>query len=160
MNIRSVNLNDSKDAKDVLNLLNHYATDIMGGAKELSEYTQSHLIAALEQRKDAIILLAFDNATAVGLVIAFEGFSTFYAKPLINIHDIVVLIDYRGKGIAKLLLEEIERIAKERDCCKLTLEVLEGNKRAQSIYKTFGFNGYELDEKTGKALFWEKKLLY
>ena len=34
----------------------------------------------------------------VGLATTFEGFSTFAAKPLINIHDIAVLPDYRGRG--------------------------------------------------------------
>lgn len=44
------------------------------------------------------------------------------------------------------------------DCCKLTLEVLEGNKLAQQVYRRFGFQGYELDPKMGRALFYEKKL--
>jgi hypothetical protein len=39
-----------------------------------------------------------------------------------------------------------------------SLEVLEGNKSAQAAYKASGFDGYELDPKMGKALFWQKKL--
>ena len=42
---------------------------------------------------------------------------------------------------------------------KLTLEVLEGNSVAQSAYRAFGFEGYELDPQMGKALFWQKKLV-
>jgi ribosomal protein S18 acetylase RimI-like enzyme len=52
----------------------------------------------------------------------------------------------------------VEEIAVELGCCKLTLEVLEGNHIAQAAYKSFGFNGYELNPQTGRALFWEKKL--
>ena len=55
-------------------------------------------------------------------------------------------------------MQKAEEIALSLDCCKLTLEVLEGNHIAQSAYKTFGFSGYELNPQMGKALFWEKKL--
>ena len=57
-----------------------------------------------------------------------------------------------------MLLKEAEIIAKEIGSCKMTLEVLEGNKAAQSAYSKYGFRGYELDPKMGKALFWEKVL--
>jgi hypothetical protein len=60
--------------------------------------------------------------------------------------------------LSKLLLQEVEEIALDLGCCKLTLEVLEGNHVAQSAYKAFGFSGYELNPKMGKTLFWEKKL--
>ncbi|AIE76231.1 Histone acetyltransferase HPA2-related acetyltransferase (plasmid) [Synechocystis sp. PCC 6714] len=56
------------------------------------------------------------------------------------------------------MLQKAENIAVNLGCCKLTLEVLEGNYAAQSAYKAFGFSGYELNPKMGKALFWEKKL--
>jgi len=55
-----------------------------------------------------------------------------------------------------MMLHEVEKIAKERGCCKLTLEVLEGNCSAKKSYEKFGFSGYELDSEVGKALFWQK----
>jgi ribosomal protein S18 acetylase RimI-like enzyme len=78
--------------------------------------------------------------------------------PLVNIHDIVVLPKYRGRGISQFLLQEVEAIAREKGCCKLTLEVLEGNKVAQKAYTRFGFRDYVLDPSAGKALFWQKML--
>lgn len=36
-------------------------------------------------------VLAFDADQPVGLINAIEGFSTFACKPLINIHDVIVL---------------------------------------------------------------------
>jgi hypothetical protein len=44
------------------------------------------------------------------------------------------------------------------DCCKLTLEVLEGNKLAQAAYIANGFVGYQLVSEMGQAMFWQKKL--
>lgn len=151
-------LNNAKHSADFLDLLNQYACDIVGGGKDLSDFVKANLVQELRKRPNVYIILAYDEDRAVGLAVCFEGFSTFYAKPLMNIHDFVVSENYRGKGIAKLLLEKTEEIAASRGCCKITLEVLEGNVRAQKIYRDFGFAGYELDDKMGKALFWEKKI--
>ncbi len=84
--------------------------------------------------------------------------STFKCKPLINIHDVVVLNEFRRLGISQRMLSKVEEIAKEKGCCKMTLEVLEGNKAAQNSYLKYGFEGYELDPAHGKALFWKKSL--
>ena len=91
--------------------------------------------------------------------ICIEGFSSFACMPLINIHDMAVLPKFRGRKYSQKLLAKVEEVAKERKCCKLTLEVLEGNSVAQSAYRAFGFEGYELDPQMGKALFWQKKLV-
>ena len=45
----------------------------------------------------------------VGAAVCFIGFSTFAAKPLINIHDFVVLPAARGKGVGRRLLEAVEK---------------------------------------------------
>ena len=50
------------------------------------------------------------------------------------------------------------KVATERGCCKLTLEVLSNNPRAMGSYTKFGFKSYELDPELGTAQFWEKKL--
>jgi ribosomal protein S18 acetylase RimI-like enzyme len=65
---------------------------------------------------------------------------------------------YRGLGLSQKLLQRVEVIAINRECCKITLEVLEGNDIAQSAYRNFGFSNYELDPKMGKAMFWQKLL--
>ncbi|MGB7325822.1 MAG: GNAT family N-acetyltransferase [Rubripirellula sp.] len=75
----------------------------------------------------------------------------------LNIHDYVVAADFRRQGIAMDLLAKIQDVAIERRCCKLKLEVLEWNHVAQHAYQKFGFTGYELDTKMGRAMFFEKK---
>lgn len=35
----------------------------------------------------------------------FESFSTFACKPLINIHDFIVLEKYKGNGISQKILK-------------------------------------------------------
>ena len=96
--------------------------------------------------------------TAMREVNCFEGFSTFQARPLLNIHDVVVHKDYRGQGVSGLMLQKVAELARQRNCCKLTLEVLQNNPAAQAAYRKAGFQAYQLDPQMGQALFWEKKL--
>jgi GNAT superfamily N-acetyltransferase len=141
-------------------LMDEYASDPMGGGKGLSDYVKQNLATELKKRKNAHVILAFVDGSPAGLLICLEGFSTFACKPLLNIHDAIVALPYRGKGLSKLLFQKAEEIALTLGCCKLTLEVLEGNHIAQSAYKAYGFSGYELNPQMGKALFWEKKLFH
>ncbi len=145
-------------ADAIVHLLNEYAKDEMGGSAELPEFVKTNLIAELEKRSYAFAILAFVDDEPAGLAICFEGFSSFSCMPLLNIHDIVVAPKFRGRRTSQKILAKAEEVAKERQCCKLTLEVLEGNQIAQHAYRSFGFDGYELNPKMGKAMFWQKKL--
>jgi len=158
LEIVNADLSSDRHAGAILSLLNEYALDLMGGQAALPEFVQTNLIPGLKQRPSSHVVLAFMDGNPAGLLIAFEGFSTFACKPLLNIHDVVVAEKYRGLGISKKMLGRAEEIAKGIGCCKLTLEVLEGNAVAQSLYQSCGYEGYSLDPTMGKALFWQKKL--
>lgn len=145
-------------AAAVVNLLDEYARDEMGGGVPLSEHVRANLVPELRRRPGALAVLAFVDGEPAGLAICIEGFSTFACQPLLNVHDVVVHRTYRGRGLARLLLEKAEAVARERGCCKLTLEVLEGNHHAQAVYRACGYAGYELNPRMGRALFWQKKL--
>ncbi|MFY0663880.1 MAG: GNAT family N-acetyltransferase [Natronospirillum sp.] len=151
-------LYNPQHAKAVVDLLNGYALDPMGGNEPLANFARENLVNELRKRPTAHIVLGFVDDEPAGLVNCFEGFSTFACKPLLNIHDVAVAPEHRGKGLSSVMLDKVEEIARELGCCKLTLEVLEGNTLAQSAYKRMGFAGYELDPAMGRAMFWQKKL--
>lgn len=144
--------------QDIPMLLDHYATDPMGGGKALAPEVSQRLVEELAKRAFAFSVLAYVENKAVGLVNCFDGFSTFLCKPLVNIHDIVVMDKYRGNGISQKMLTKVEDIARARGCCKLTLEVLSNNEAAKFAYRKFGFSDYQLDPEAGTALFWQKLL--
>ncbi|MCB1874558.1 MAG: GNAT family N-acetyltransferase [Chromatiales bacterium] len=145
-------------AEQIARLLDEYARDPMGGGEPLPAQVRSTIVAALAATPGAFSILAYRGGRAIGLVNALQGLSSFKAMPLINIHDVYVHADHRGLGVARKMLAEVEAVARERGCCKLTLEVLEGNRPAAEAYRAFGFDAYELDPVHGKALFWQKKL--
>ena len=145
-------------AEAIALLLNHYAEDPMGGGHSLPADLLQQLPAELAKRPHAFSVLAFVGGQAAGLINCFEGFSTFAGKPLVNVHDVSVVDTYRGLGLSQHMLEKVEAIARERGCCKITLEVLEGNPVAQASYRKFGFDDSVFDPAHGRMLFWSKVL--
>lgn len=148
---------NARDAADVVALLDAYARDPMGGGAPLAETVKARLPGDLAANPQAFSLLARLEDRAVGLANCFMGYSTFAAAPLVNIHDLAVLPDARGRGVGKALLQAIEAEALKRGACKITLEVLSGNP-ARHLYAREGFGDYQLDPATGHALFWQKRL--
>jgi GNAT superfamily N-acetyltransferase len=149
---------NSRHAEALVSLLDGYARDAMGGGQGLTEEVKENLVPQLAQRIFAFSVLAFVDGEPAGLVNCFEGFSTFAAKPLVNVHDVAVAPQFRRRGVAQMMMDQVEQIARERGCCKMTLEVLSGNQAAQDMYVKLGYNGYQLSKETGGALFWQKKL--
>jgi len=142
----------------IIELLDEYARDPMGGGTGLSNWVKENLLSTLADTANAFSILALVDGAPAGLINCFQTLSTFKCKPLVNIHDVMVSKALRGKGLSTVMLQEVEKIARQRGCCKLTLEVLEGNSIARKAYEKFGFSGYELDPAMGKAMFWEKPL--
>jgi ribosomal protein S18 acetylase RimI-like enzyme len=151
-------LNNPRHGVAILEMLDAYASDLMGGGEGISDFVRAHLIEELRKRSSVHAFLAFDGEHAAGFANCIEGFSSFACKPLLNIHDFAVAPAYRGRGIAKLLMQAVEAYARELGCCKITLEVLEGNTVARSLYVATGFVGYELNPTTGKAVFMHRLL--
>lgn len=156
--VRPVSLHEPAHRAALLSLLDHYARDPMGGGVPLSAYAREHLVAGLRTRSSYAGFLAWRGDLAVGLLNAFEGYSTFRAQPLLNIHDLVVQSNARGRGVGQQLLRAAQHEAERRGCCKLTLEVLSNNLLARKAYERFGFAAYVLEASAGHALFLEKKL--
>jgi len=149
---------DPKHAADLVALMDEYARDPFGGGEPLAENCRQALTAKLAEFPGAFSVLAYRGDQPLGLVNCFMGFSTFTCKPLVNIHDVVVSESVRGGGICTAMFEKVVAVARERGCCKLTLEVLEKNLPAQAAYRKIGFRPYALDESFGQAEFWQRYL--
>ena len=158
--VTQADYNNERHRQHIPLLLNAYACDPMGGGTPLTEQVMQNLVTRLQALPHAFSVLAYVNGEPAGLANCFEGFSTFACKPLINIHDICVRAEFRGLGVSQKLLAKVEELARQRGCCKITLEVLSNNHVAKSAYQKYGFAGYELDPTDGSAVFWQKSLTY
>lgn len=151
-------LSNPRHAADFMKVLCNYAEDPMGGGGPLPQDVQDRLVPALQTLDTNRIVLCYVDDQIAGIANCFFGFSSFKAKPLINIHDFAIMPTFRGQGLSKHLLDKVEEIARDADCCKITLEVLDNNHKAKHVYQVFGFEGYELNPEMGKAVFWQKAL--
>jgi ribosomal protein S18 acetylase RimI-like enzyme len=158
LHICQADYHDAAHAGALVELLDAYAQDPAGGGKALGHFAKTHLVKELAARPQAFSVLAFAQGQPVGLVNCIEGFSTFACRPLVNIHDVMVLASHRGQRVAGQMLALVDAIARERGACKLTLEVLEGNAGAIRLYQRAGFAAYQLDPAMGQARFLQKWL--
>ncbi len=86
-----------------------------------------------------------ENPLALPLVAVFDericGYIVAWAvTDELHIGTIAVDESWRRRGVAKILLEEIFRIAKEKRCARAYLEVRRSNVSAQMLYERLGFH--------------------
>ena len=158
LSICRVDFKQSAHRDALINLLDAYAQDPMGGGEPLADEVKARLCDDMAERPTVESFIAWLDNTPVGLVNCVEGFSTFKSRPLMNIHDLAVLPGHRGMGVGQALMQAAQAHAQARGCCKLTLEVLTGNARALRSYARFGFEPYTLDPAAGQASFMQKWL--
>lgn len=144
--VREADLKSSADAAALVAVLDSYASDPVGGGEPLAAEVRERLVPGLREQPNALVLLAFDDERPIGIAVCFFGFSTFKARPLLNIHDLAVVPEARGQGVGRSLLAAAEERARERGCCRLTLEVQESNAPARALYDRFGFTDYVIQE--------------
>jgi GNAT superfamily N-acetyltransferase len=158
IDIVEADLENADHQHAVVDLIHAYALDPMGNGRPLPPETRHALIPGLQQLPTTTIFLAYREGQAIGIAVCFRGFSTFAARPLINIHDLAVLPPHRGHGVGRRLLEAVERKARALDCCKITLEVAENNHTARRIYRAAGFAQTVYAPEAGGALFMSKPI--
>jgi len=158
ISVTIADLERSDHEQAIVALLDAYSQDPMGNGAPLPDSVKRDLVQGLREHPTTLVFLAYDGAAPVGVAVCFRGFSTFAARPLINIHDLAVLPARRGEGIGRLLLDAVAEKGRALGCCKLTLEVLENNARARRIYDAAGFRQAVYRPEAGGALFMTKPL--
>lgn len=133
---------------------------ILSLIKQFAEYVHSsHEVLATEetlrqalfgQKRYAEVVIARLDDLPVGFAIFFYNFSTFLGKPGLYLEDLFVLPEYRSKGIGKILLVYLAKLAVERGCGRFEWAVLNWNESAIRFYKRLG--AVPLDDLTGFRL--------
>ena len=144
--------------RTLVRLFASYVTEITGHDRPPTAEVQRDLLSGLRSHPTTLAFIAYAGEAPVGLAICFRGFSTFAARPIINIHDLAVMPGHRGKGIGRRLLETIAAKGRALGCCKLTLEVQENNAQAMRVYAAAGFAQAVYQSDDGGSLFLTKPL--
>ena len=86
----------------------------------------------------AEVVFACDAEVPVGFALFFHNFSTFKGRPGIYLEDLYVKPHMRGRGVGRLLLRHLARLAVERRCARLDWSVLEWNEPSIAFYRGLG----------------------
>lgn len=151
--IVAADLDDPEHCAGLLHCLDDYAAGPMGRSAGLSAEVQRAIVPGLRQHPERLLRLALHGREVVGVAVCFLGFSTFSAKPRLNVHDLCVLAAHRAQGVGRALLESVLEGARAAGCSGVTLEVRTDNEVAQRLYHSLGFSGG-----SAPMLFWERKL--
>jgi ribosomal protein S18 acetylase RimI-like enzyme len=138
VHIIEADLADESHGRAIVELLDAYAREEIGQGAPLSDEVRAALPARLRGHPTTRVFLALKDGQAVGVAVCFVGFSTFRAKPLINIHDLAVAPSHRGRGVGGALLDHVAEAARAAGYCAVTLEVRRDND-ARRLYERAGF---------------------
>ena len=153
LSIIQVDLQNPVHCDQVIKLLNDYMNDHMGNNRPMPKELGPQIISGLKQHIGFLGFFVMDNDQFAGLANCNINFSTFQAKPLINIHDFVVAPECRNIGAGHFLLRGVINYASQNGFCRVNLEVREDNLTAKSVYKKMGFT-----DCVPRMMFWERKL--
>ena len=116
--------------------------------RDLAVYEQlEHLATATPERLAAELfgdqptcecLIGEQDGQPVGFALYFHNFSTFLCRKGLYLEDLFVRPAARGTGMGKRLLQQLARIAVERDCGRFEWSVLDWNVDAQAFYLRMG----------------------
>jgi len=81
--------------------------------------------------------VALENNIIIGIALYYFKYSTWKGKCLF-LEDIIVTETHRGKGIGKLLFDQVVIIAKETKVRRMEWQVLDWNTTAIEFYKKYG----------------------
>ena len=119
-----VSFASKNDIKSLVNL----------GEKSFSDFWDEETLKNYCENPLLILLKSFDeNGNISGYICGRYIFETA------EIDRVVVDEEYRGKGIAKSLINEFEKLVKANDVYEILLEVRASNIPAISLYKKTGF---------------------
>lgn len=74
----------------------------------------------------------------VSFAVFFHNFSTFTGRAGLYLEDLFVDPEWRGRGMGKILLLFLARLARDRGCRRFEWTVLDWNEPAVHFYKSLG----------------------
>lgn len=122
--------------KTDIDLILQFIKELAAYERMLSEVTATKELLEewIFRQKKAEVLFAVADGKEIGFALFFHNFSTFIGKAGIYLEDLYIRPEYRGKGYGKAMIQELARIAIERDCGRLEWSCLDWNKPSIAFY--------------------------
>lgn len=113
-----------------------------------------HFLKDRMEHRQSILLLATDlgQDVALGFIQLYPVFSSISMERSFLLNDLYVLLEYRKKGIAKLLINEAKKYTEVFQGKGLELSTSKHNLTARRLYEREGFE----EEKEFLTYFWKR----
>ena len=121
---------------------------ILSLIKQLADYEQlAHEVVATEDllrgflfgaRPAAEVVVAYAGDEPAGFALFFQTYSTFLARPGLYLEDLFVIPKWRKRGLGRLLLAHLARVAVDRGYGRMEWSVLNWNEMALRVYRGVG----------------------
>ena len=121
---------------------------VLDGIRALAEFEAlAHEFHGSEERlrahlfgspRCAELLIGEAAGRRAGYALFFTTYSTFLTRPGLFLEDLYVVPGARRRGVAKVLLGELARLAVQRQCGRLEWSVLDWNQTAIALYQSVG----------------------
>ena len=120
---------------------------ILDFIKELADYekllnevvaTEEILYDSLFVQKKAEVIIGEYDGKAMGFALFFHNFSTFLGKSGIYLEDLYIKPEMRGKGLGKIMLSFLGKLAVDRNCGRLEWWCIDWNDPSIKFYKEMG----------------------
>ncbi|MDL1913629.1 MAG: GNAT family N-acetyltransferase [Bergeyella sp.] len=131
--VRKANI---KDLDSLTLLFNSYRT--FYGEKSNTEEVKNFVMKRLKE-KDSQLYVCEDEKEVMGFMLLYLISSLTRLKELWILKNLFLSEKARGKGYAKVLIEEAKKLASQKGSCGLILETEKVNTTANNLYLKTGF---------------------
>jgi len=104
-----------------------------------SDVAREFIRERLERNESVIFLAEDDSGRALGFVQLFPSFTSVQARRLWVLNDLYVAKEARGLGVGRALMNAARDHAVKTGAKRLTLETMEDNVKAWTLYESLGY---------------------
>lgn len=120
---------NNSDFIELCHGLDSYLNELVGGEEKRAEYIPYNQLDDIHD-----VILVYDNGIPVGCA-SFKKYDNECAE----VKRVFIKQGYRGKGISKMLMEQLENAARKKGYRYLILESGEPLVAAMALYKKIGY---------------------
>ena len=108
-----------------------------------SESLKKAILELLREDRWGFILAAQEGGVVAGVAVIAYAWTLEHGGKSAWLDELYVIPEWRNRGIGAALLERVFAEARQRGCLAIDLEVEDEHRRAENLYRRYGFEHLE-----------------